>query len=186
MRLRPETWLPERWRKNFLVWEFWLVVVLTAALVLWGRFLGGNEVLDSALKDNRAEFYTLLASVFGALFGFIIAATSIVLSVSNKPQLYLIRRNNDHRQLWDVLFSSIKVLGLATVLALLGFLFDTEASPTLWLTYVNLGMVLYVIVRLVRCVWVLEHVVRIVGEGVQKDEEEEEPQSYAGQGGSPR
>jgi hypothetical protein len=72
------------------------------------------------------------------------------------------------------------------VLALLGFLFDTQASPTLWLTYVNLGMILYVILRLARCVWVLEHVIRIVGEGIQENEEEEESQSYAGRSGPPR
>jgi hypothetical protein len=113
--IRPETWLPERWRRNFLVWEFWLAVALTAALVIWGSLLGGHKVIDSALMARRAEFYSLLVSVFAALFGFIIAATSIVLSVSNRPQLYLIQRNNYYSQLWDVLFSSMKVLGLATV-----------------------------------------------------------------------
>lgn len=183
--IRPETWLPERWRRNFLVWEFWIAFALTAALVVWGSFLGGHDVIDSALMAaGRGEFYGVLVSLFGALFGFIIAATSIVVSVSNKPQLYLIRRNNYNRQLWDVLFSSIRVLGLATVLALMGLLFDTQTSPSPWLTYANLGIILLVVLRLARCVWVLEHVVRIIGESTQEDEEEEKPQSYVGRGSS--
>lgn len=152
------------------MYEFWLAVMLTAILIIWSSFFGGHKVINSALMVGRTEFYGLLVSVFGALFGFIIAATSIVLSVSNKPQLYLVQQNNYHHQLWDVLFSSIRVLGLATILALLGFLFDTQASPTLWLTYVNVGIIFCVVLRLVRCVWVLEHVVRIVGESTREDE----------------
>ncbi len=173
--IRPETWLPERWRRNFLAYEFWLAVGLTLGLIVWGSYFGGHKAIDAALAVGRTEFYGLLVSVFGFLFGFIIAATSIVLSVSNKPQLYLVRQNEHSRQLWDVLFSSIKILGLATVLALLGFLFDTQKSPSLWLTYVNFGMILCVVLRLVRCVWVLENVVRIVGESTQEDEEKERP-----------
>lgn len=154
--------LPERWRKNFLVWEFWLSVLVAIGVAVWGYFFGGTKIIESLLVVTRSEIYNLLASLFGSLFGFAIAATSIVLGVSRSPRLYVVRLNEYRHQLWDVLFSAIKVLGVATTLAVLGLMFDDQNSPTWWLLYLNIAAIICVILRLGRCIWILENVVRIV------------------------
>jgi hypothetical protein len=170
MNNRVESWLPDWWRRNFLVWEFWFAVLLTVAIFIWGNSFGGNAIINDALSDNRSELYSLLASLFGSLFGFVIAATSIVLGVANRPQLHLLRQNQYKDQLWDVLFSTMKLLGLATVIAVLGLLIDTENTPHIWLSYLTFGAIISVALRLIRCVWILENVVRIVAKGIDEEE----------------
>jgi hypothetical protein len=48
------------------------------------------------------------------------------------------------------------------VALLAALLFDREGAPKLWLLYVATGSVLLAFLRLWRCIWALEHVIKIV------------------------
>jgi hypothetical protein len=67
------------------------------------------------------------------------------------------------------LFSTIKWLGVATLVALAALVFDHKDSPTFWLTHAVLILTLMVLVRLWRSVWILEKVVRLVTRRSSRD-----------------
>jgi len=114
---------------------------------------------------NRSGLYGVLTSLWGALLGFTITAVSIVLVFSQDPRLKLVRESAHYPTLWQVFMSAIRILGLATAAGLLALLFDRDppgGSPRIVFFYVVVFFSTLAILRLWRCVWVLDRVVRIV------------------------
>lgn len=140
----------------------WIGVALGVGVAVWGYRCGGNYLIGEILKDNRSEIYGTLASIFGSLFGFTITATSIVLGLSGNVRLAVVRGSPHYSELWETLFSAIRWLGLATILALIGLIFDREASPFFLGFYAVVFATILVSFRLARCVWVLERAIKIV------------------------
>jgi hypothetical protein len=149
-------------RKHFLLFEGGVIVILTASFVIWSEAFHGWETLNITLHDNRSAIYGTLASIFGALLGFVIATVAIILGFSTDDRLSIVRNGAYYSMMWQVFFGAIRWLGLATISALVGLILDREADPRRLITYVTLLTALFAIFRLIRCVWVLENIIFVI------------------------
>jgi hypothetical protein len=153
---------PSWWRKHFLFVELLIAIASTALLVVWSARWGGHEVLLNLVKGNRAAIYGALASLFGAQLGFAITAMSIVLGFTTSQRLALLRSTSHYRDLWAVFTSAIRVLGVTTVSALIGLIFDREAVQRPYIFVACIGLSTLCVLRIVRCLWVLERIVELL------------------------
>jgi hypothetical protein len=128
----------------------------------WAQWGGGWDAVDSVLEGSRRDIYSTLASVAGALLGFVLTAVSIVLGFSSLPRLAVLRTSPHYKALYRIYFEATAFLSGATVCALVALVFDRDCAPVpLWL-YSTLAFSLLSGVRVARCVWVLERLVELV------------------------
>lgn len=155
-------WVRDFWRKHFLGAELVVGVVATVVFIVWAERFGGVADLQVLLDSRRSVVYGAFAAIAGSLLGFVIATISIVLGLSSSPRLKRVRDSQHYGMLWVVFTTSIKWMGLATLALLAGLLFDREQAPKWWLFYASTGSVLLALLRLWRCIWVLEQVIKVV------------------------
>lgn len=151
--------LPRWWRRNFLRVELGVAVFVGICAASWGYFLDGNELIREVLGAGRADIYGTLASIFGSLFGFAITATSIVLGFSGSERLAVLRDSPYYQDLWDTFLSTIKWLGIATILALIALVFDRNEASLSTVIYAVFFASVIVTLRLMRSVWILQRVI---------------------------
>lgn len=154
--------LPGFWRKHFLVVELIVGGLATGGLVLWCERYGGWTHVADVLDNRRSAVYGVLASIFGSLLGFAIAAESIVLALSQHDRLEVVRKSDYYPMLWKVFISTIRMLGLATMIAVLALILDRDSSSFRILPYLVFFAMCLTLFRVARCVWVLENVVGLV------------------------
>uniref|UniRef100_A4SDT7 DUF2254 domain-containing protein n=1 Tax=Chlorobium phaeovibrioides (strain DSM 265 / 1930) TaxID=290318 RepID=A4SDT7_CHLPM len=157
--------LPLWWRQHFMRAEWILSLLLTLIFVGCYEYDIMPPEIVSALGGNRSALYATLASIFGSLLGFSITATSIVVAFINAPRLRIVRESSHYSTLWAVLFSTVRILGVATVIALAGLMFDQAASPKQELFSLMMFLFILSCFRLARTVWVLEKVVQLAAAG---------------------
>lgn len=114
------------------------------------------------LKSNQAALYTALSTIWGALLGFAIASTAIVLSFGDSPRLRPVTEHSSYAQLGSVLRAVNPVLALATLAALAALLLDREGAENVLARDVAVVTSLLAIVTLGRTIWILDNIVRIV------------------------
>ncbi len=161
--LTPPGSLPTRqMRQNFLVYEFIGAVLAAAVLAVWIEHWGQAAVLEAFMQGNRGAVYGTLASVFGALLGFVITTLAIVLSLSGHERLQLLKKTPHYRTLWKIFTNATWSLALATAIPVVALVVDREKHPMRWPVYLVLGTTLLGALRVFRCIWVLEKVVAVV------------------------
>lgn len=153
--------LPLWWRTHFLHVEFVLAIVCVLTFISWAQLCGGGIIIEETLKGNRGAVYGALASIFGSLLGFSITAVSIVLGFSTTERLAVVRESKHYPTLWKVFTATIRTLGFATVVALLGLILDRDSSPMKSVLYLTVFSTMLATFRLGRCVWVLENVITL-------------------------
>ena len=113
------------------------------------------------MKSTRSTLYPAIVSAFGALFGFVITAMSIILTWTDRavPPTPVEGRLQATLACFR---SAVRWLGLATIWSVFALLFDKDdnAFPFVWCG--TLFMILIVCIRLVRCVWVLKHLIALI------------------------
>jgi uncharacterized membrane protein len=149
------------WSAHFLGAEFVLAAVLDAGLWYYSTRCN-TALLPSILKDNRAAVYGALASVFGTLLGFAITAVSILLGYVANRRLAPVRASKHWDKLWDTYKSAMRVLATGAAAALVALVADREQSPQAWAMYAALFLVPLSLLRIVRCIWILESVTNLV------------------------
>lgn len=154
--------LPGFWRKHFLLVELVVAGIATCALIIWSERFNGWPTVAAVLDERRGTVYGVLASIFGSLLGFAIAAQSIVLALSQHERLEVVRKSDYYPMLWKVFVSTIRMLGFATTVAVLALIIDRDSSPFRVLPYLVFFAMCLTLFRVTRCVWVLENVVGLV------------------------
>jgi hypothetical protein len=154
--------LPQWWRARFLLVELLVAVLLALGFMAWAEHSAGATLVDATLKGNRSAVYGALASIFGSLLGFAMTAVSIVLGFSASERLAVVRDSRHYPTLWRVFLSAIKALGVATIAALIGLVFDRDSAPCRWVLYGCVLTAILAFLRLARCIWVLENIVSLV------------------------
>jgi hypothetical protein len=155
--------LPDWWGKRFLRVELLLsigigVVVAAVALMCDGWWI---KTIDKAFDSNRGAVYGSLASIFGALLGFVITSISIVLGFTDDTRFLQIRSSESYSHLWRIFTSSVRVFGAATGTALVSLMVDRDSRPCHAMQAFCFWVVLLATFRLVRTVWVLEELIGI-------------------------
>jgi len=150
------------WRRYFMPLELGLALAAAAGFIVWTEWAGGWSVVNGVLSGSRHEIYSTVASIAGALLGFVLTAASIVLGYAALPQLSVIRNSPHYKELYEIFFQATGCLSCATLAALLALVFDREALPVPLFLYLTLAFLLLSTVRVARCIWVLQQVVTIV------------------------
>lgn len=154
---------PPWWRRNFLMVEFILVGIAAMAYIIWVWKFGGSQTIETTLKGDRGPLYSALASIWGALLGFVITAVSIALGYASNPRLKVLRDSAHYKQLWNIFAAASRILGLATLAALGGLIFDRNNNvPNQICLAICLWTSLLASARLSRCLWALQGIINIV------------------------
>jgi hypothetical protein len=149
-------------REHFIAAEGVLASGFAAAFAAWIEVSGRWELLEALLHENRGGVYGTLASVFGALLGFVITTLAIVLSFSDHTRLQMLKETRHYRTLWKVFTTATWTLALSTIAPVVALLADREKHPLRWPAYLVIWGSLLGIARVYRCVWVIERIVTIV------------------------
>lgn len=150
------------WGQHFLGAELALSVGLVLIFWICMKRFGLEGEMMGLVKGNRGAVYTTVASIAGSLLGFTLTGVAILLALADGGKLGILRRSRHYKYIYKVYMSTIKVLAVATAVSLLGLLYDRENSPQCIVLYFNLWAVMLTCFRILRCVWVLEHIIRIV------------------------
>lgn len=150
------------YKRNFLNIELVVGIVLGLGVLYWGTQMEGAACIDKVLQGNRAAVYGTLASIFGSLLGFAIAAVSIVLGFISSRKLETVRKSRYYPLLWRCFVSSIRWLGIATIASLVILVVDRDANPAFWAFYAMTTIVSVSSLRVFRAIWILESVIKIM------------------------
>ena len=150
--------MSEFYDKHFMWIEFIIALTLSIALVLIFECWIGQNILINMLNSNYQDFYSAAASVCGTMLGFELAAVSVILVFGEMPRLRLIRESGQYKQVFEIYFTSIYISAAATLWALVGLMLDTNTSPKPWVTYVMFWLLITMIFRIFRCVWILRQI----------------------------
>lgn len=161
-RLRKKWNLRAKWEKNFLRNEFILSVITTIIIAVWIYKGNGSVVVDGLLKGSRSSVYVALAAILGSLLGFVITALSIIIGYSANDKLEFLRKTAPYEQLWKVLLKTIRALSLATGAMIVGLVLDRDNAPNHIIFCICVYTIVLSLMRLWRCVWVLENVIGII------------------------
>ena len=150
------------WRQHFLGCELVLGLSATMAFAVWVEWANGMSSVSKVLAGQRSAVYGTVASLDGALLGFIIATATIVLSFAPSDRFALLRDSPHYKTLWRTLTSTIRFLGLATLLALAALLGDRDTGPNRLFMTLCAGSTLLAVLRLARSAWILEQTIKVV------------------------
>ncbi len=150
------------WEANFLLLELLLAIAVGVIFYIWDRYLGGALDIDMLLDGNRSALYATLASIFGALLGFVVTTVSIIMTSASDNRLSLVRRSQHYLTLWKAFTSAIRVLAVATIVAISALLLDRDKSPIHIITDLVAFSAFFAALRLMRCVWILERIVGLI------------------------
>lgn len=147
---------------NFLEVEFVISLAATIlAIVLTERGEGLSFFLKAS-EQSRGTVFAALSAVFGSTLGFAITALSIIIGYAENQKLILLKKSPYYHQLWGIFTSAIKALALATLVTLLGLLFNGQDAPSRVIVFGSFFLSLLSLFRTWRVLWVLERIVRIV------------------------
>ena len=153
--------LKQLWERDFLIFEFFLSVLLTGIIVIVVYYFSLYCNIVQALDGIRASFYGTIAQIEGALLGFVIAGVSILLTMSESPAMKILKTSPYFRIIYDVFTNSAKYFAISTVTPLVAMLFDKDQAPNLYFTYLVVWCVIISILRLARCLWILNEIIEI-------------------------
>jgi len=149
------------WEKRFLLWEFLLSLVIVGLFFLIVQKFGLQEAIVEVMEGNRCSIYGLLASVAGSLLGFVLTGVAIMLALADSNKLGILTQSKHYTYIYKVYMSTVKSLALTTVLSIIAVLYDREQSPNAVMLYLVLWAVILSIFRVIRCVWILEQIIKI-------------------------
>lgn len=131
--------------------------------------MGGASDIDMFLNENRGAIYGTLASILGALLGFVVTTLAILLTFADSPRLSVLRQSRHYETLWKVFVSNIRTLGLATTAVLAALLVDRDSSPQHVLQVAVVWTLSLAILRVARAAWILEQFVMLVTKRRESD-----------------
>ena len=142
------------------------VVFLTVVFSLWYFLWEGSSVVDELLKDNKGNVYRTCATIAASLLGFSMTATSIIFGLSSHERLELLRGSPHYPALWSTLIQTMMSLAGLTVVTVVSLLVDKDSSPvTLPVSWLFIPFFFFVglsSVRLLRTIWILDRLTRII------------------------
>lgn len=163
--LRPiREWWAEHTHGSWLAW--FAGGVAACLFIAWESLLGGLRTSNWYLNGNSGLLYATSATIFGALLGFAIASVSIVagLVARDSQAMAYVRGSSQYPRLWRVFISATRLLAIATILALIGLIVDTNpskltAAQLIWLRGFFLLVTVTTVLRVRTAIWLLGQLV---------------------------
>jgi hypothetical protein len=150
------------WAVHFLGAESVVALAVGLGFGYWLLKMGGDAVVDDLLGGRRSTIYGTLVSILATLLGFVLAVAAIVLSYVGGKRFQILRESKQYPKLWQTFTSAIRVLCLATVVALIALVVDRRPPQ-------DAGVLMTLCVftttwaglRVGRTVWALERIIAI-------------------------
>lgn len=147
------------YRKYFLGFELILSIVLTLITICVIRHYYSIPLLVESLDGIRNSLYGALASLAGALLGFVITGLSVLLMSNSAEGIEKLKRSKHYSTIFYIFFSTSKYLSILLLVSLISLVLDKDSSPVVTLFFLTFWAFLIVVFRLLRCLWVLEKMV---------------------------
>ena len=132
---------------------------LLSIVPIVGERLMGEELAQGLEASGRFAWYIALATVFGSLAGFTVAANAVVLALTPSTALNQIIRTVGVR-LQRLLLSSMFVLAVIALAMTLAIPLDGRLGSTWMDTYV-VGLLSIGLLRLLRYMWLFDRILSI-------------------------
>lgn len=143
--------------KDF-VYSWQLPIAGGVAVVLWCAdfTLGHGCAMSRILGPVRAEVYPSLATIFGALFGFVITAFSIVVGLGGKVFQREAGEDGVFHRVAQAFAKTIKVIGTATIVAVIAIVVDNGSRPNIVCEYIVVFFSAWATISVAGAIWILE------------------------------
>ena len=159
------------WRRHFLGVEAAAVLLATFGFAVWYLWIGGCDVVGELVKGNRANVYRTTATIAGSMLGFSITSTSVIVAVSSREGLRTVRESGQYQTLWKTLLQTVWGFAGLTVVSIVCLVFDKDVArmPEVvalvsFLVIVFLFFLCFSVARLIRTIWILDRVARILSQ----------------------
>ncbi|MXX85341.1 MAG: hypothetical protein F4Y71_02675 [Acidobacteria bacterium] len=150
------------WNRTPLVADWYVVLAVVAALVVWTWCFDGSDYIDKTLEGIRVSIYRVTMGIAASLLGFSLTVMSVVLGFSSYKRLAIVRKSKHYRTVWRTFFAAVHALGLLLLCAFLALVFDREERPVLVLEVAYAALCLLAGLRLYRSVWILRRLVDLI------------------------
>lgn len=148
------------YKRHFLLAELLLSIIFTILVLIIIQQLWSPEALEKWINTNKEDIYPLVATIGGTLLGFVITGVSIILAFSESEKLRLLKRSKQYKTIFTIYFSAIKYLAITTVVAVIGIAINDNLAILMF--YLLLWSVVISSLRIWRCIWILESIVKII------------------------
>lgn len=149
-----------RWKSNydryFLSGDFIVGVIVSAILFLFLVYSGKSQLY----YENKKEIGLLLINLAISLFGFVLTGITILITCMPEKLKKALKDSNQifYSQIYGVFFSSLIILGIITILAVISiFIYKFQFI----VLYLMLNCTILLFLRLARSIWVLKHIITI-------------------------
>lgn len=155
------------WEDHFMAYGVAVPALIVAGLLILEAATGMGIPRPSG--TDAASLLSTLASIAGGLLGFSLAAATIAGKMLEKPSAWRVRSSNKIPAIWAIFVSATKWLGALTLTCVTLLIVDSSllADPR-WAALV-LFVALVAVVRIARCVWILEFFMRNTELGEVRD-----------------
>lgn len=143
-----------------LLMDWVLPLGLVSLVLLFGGPL--RYSLPTSLNGVRETVYATLATICGSLLGFIIAGVTILLTVTETERIKLMNESGMYSQVIRVFYSAAKWLACAMLINIIGLAVDRNGDAVWWYSWLSAAVTTGCLVRLWKCLWVLESVTDLV------------------------
>ncbi len=150
----------EVYKKHFLLIELILSISLILLIVFFVQNIWIIEDIESWITTYSSNFYTLVATISGTFFGFIITGLSILFVFPDTPSLKRLKESKSYKDVFFIYISTIKYLGITLVISVIGLLCTEDYI--LLLFYLVLWSILISTLRIWRCLWILKNLIDIM------------------------
>lgn len=147
------------YQRHFLFYELLLSVIVIIITYFVIQHYYAIEQQIELINTFKEKIYPLIATATVTLLGFIITGVSILISFLELDKLKLLKESKHCSTLFQIYFSAIKYLAATTFLVILGIMLTTFSTI---LFYLTLWGAVISILRIWRCVWVLEQLISII------------------------
>jgi hypothetical protein len=121
-----------------------------------------ERVLVQFISVEMKMLYPILISVFASLLGFILAAAAVIFAAVSSEKLDILRKSIQHKALWHIFNRTVRVLGIGTILCLLGLILNHTGVVSVIATYSTLFITVLSVLRIASCIWILEQVIGLI------------------------
>jgi hypothetical protein len=155
---------------RFLWFEFWLIVIVIAIAAAVAERTCAATV-TGILNSTGGTFYGTLAQSAAGLFGFVVAAISIALTLAQDAKFRHFRESSQYQTLWAIFGAATWPLGLATLFGFVGLFFVTSRL-FLYVTAFLCALSAARLVHVVRTLFAMTNALAVMTKTIEKDNRE--------------
>jgi hypothetical protein len=151
----------EFWRRHFLGLELGAATGVAVVALIITEFGSETYWLSAILGSGSGGVASALVGISASLLGFTITAISLLLVLPDSSGIQRLRTSGSWEIVLHVFMSAIGWTGLLLVCALAASLGPDTGQLKYWLSAGCFFLSVVVLLRYLRIVWILEHIVQL-------------------------